>query len=153
MNGRIVVGVDGSAESVAALRWAAAEARLRSATLHVITAWHVPYFAYTGFPGTMQPPDLAQELERSATELQAVAVKEAIPEEGSPRIEAHVIQGHASSALMHSAQGADMLVVGSRGLGGFGELLLGSVSQQCAHHAPCPVVIVRHDSTSRQPNG
>jgi nucleotide-binding universal stress UspA family protein len=144
MDGRIVVGVDGSAESVAALRWAANEARLRSAPLHVITTWHVPYFSYTGFPGMALPGDLAQELERSAKELQAVAMREAIPDEGAQRVEAHVVQGQASTALLEAARGADMLVVGSRGLGGFGELLLGSVSQQCAHYASCPVVIVRN---------
>jgi nucleotide-binding universal stress UspA family protein len=144
MDGRIVVGVDGSAESVAALVWAVAEARLRSATLHVITAWHVPFYAYSAFPGMALPQDLGQELERSAKELQAVAMREAIADEGGVRVEAHVIQGQATSALLEAARGADMLVVGSRGLGGFGELLLGSVSQQCAHHATCPVVIVRH---------
>jgi nucleotide-binding universal stress UspA family protein len=70
-------------------------------------------------------------------------VREAIPDAGDIRIERRVVEGAAAAVLVEESRGADLLVVGSRGHGGFAQLLLGSVSQQCAHHAECPVVIVR----------
>jgi nucleotide-binding universal stress UspA family protein len=70
-------------------------------------------------------------------------VREAIPDAGDVEIERRVIEGAAAAVLVEESRGADLLVVGSRGHGGFAQLLLGSVSQQCAHHAECPVVIVR----------
>jgi nucleotide-binding universal stress UspA family protein len=144
MKGRVVVGVDGSPESVAALRWAAEEARLRKATLHVVTVWEYPTGLFLGMPGAVVPEDMGEVLERGAKNLQSAALAEAIPGEGAVSLETQVVEGHPAWVLGEAAAGAEMLVVGSRGLGGFRELLLGSVSQQCAHHAACPVVIVRH---------
>jgi nucleotide-binding universal stress UspA family protein len=144
MNARVVVGVDGSPESVAALRWAADEARLRHAVLDVITVWEYPQGLYMGMTGAVMPEDMGDTLERGAKDLQAAALAEAIPDQGFVSLDTRVVEGQPAWVLGEAAAGADMLVVGSRGLGGFRELLLGSVSQQCAHHAACPVVIVRH---------
>jgi nucleotide-binding universal stress UspA family protein len=142
MSGRIVVGVDGSPESIAALKWAAEECRCRDAVLHVVTTWSFPYGVV--MPGAVIPPALGEELAREAKDVQAKAIDEAIPDDGTVHVEAEVREGLPTWVLLGAAKDATMLVVGSRGLGGFRELLLGSVSQQCAHHAECPVVIVRH---------
>ena len=83
-------------------------------------------------------------LEQNAEEFLAAAAevaREAFPD---LEIETRTVEGQAADVLVQAGHGADLLVVGSRGMGGFAELLLGSVSQQCAHHATCPVVIVRH---------
>ena len=143
VSGRIVVGVDGSDESVAALEWAAQEARSRGAVLTIVTAWQFPHSAYLGLPGAMIPDELGEDLEWGAKETQADALHRALPSGAGVPVETLVVEGPPASVLIDAASGADMLVVGSRGLGGFRELLLGSVSQQCAHHASCPVVIVR----------
>lgn len=139
MAGRIVVGVDGSERSVNALRWALDEAKRRDATVDVVHAWHYPY---TGgvVPGMSYAIDF-EEVEKAAREVLDRAIQHARP----PRelhVEPILVQSSAARALLDTAIGADLLVVGSRGRGGFTGLLLGSVSQQCAHHAPCPVVIV-----------
>ena len=143
MGGHIVVGVDGSPESDAALRWAVDEARLRDVALDVVTVWTYPMPAFVGIPGGYASIELGEDLERRAKEAQAEALARTVPEQAGVVLEARVVKGQPAWALVDAAQDADMLVVGSRGLGGFRELLLGSVSQQCAHHAVCPVVIVR----------
>lgn len=137
--GRIVVGVDGSPASQAALRWAAGEADLRGCELDVVHAWSPIVFAPV--TGMVPTPTLAPEdLEREAIEL----LRHALADAGSPRsARAVTASGGVVEVLLSHAKGADLLVVGSRGRGGFTGLLLGSVSQQVAHHAPCPVVIVR----------
>lgn len=148
MNDRIVVGVDGSPESVAALRWAAEEAQLRRATLHVLTVWHFPPGAF--LPGAVFPPELTDHLTRRAKETQAAAIEATIPDDGTVRVEAEIREGSAPWVLVEAAKDADMLVVGSRGVGRFRERLLGSVSQHCAHHATCPIVIVRRPEGTDQ---
>ena len=137
----IVVGVDGSPSSRDALRWAIAEARLRGCPLKAVTAWHVPWAGYEGVP---LPDDLPSEMERAAREVVAEAVARLGTDAEGVDIRAVVVEGDSARVLIDEAREACLLVVGSRGLGGFRELLLGSVSQQCAHHAGCPVVIVRH---------
>lgn len=140
--GRIVVGVDGSPGSRSALRWAVAEARLRGASVEVATAYSMSYVAMN--------PELAY-LEASSEALVA-RVKEMqarlVAEEGTPEltIMQRVVPGPAAGALVQVAQGAELLVVGSRGRGRVRDLLLGSVSSYVAHHAPCPVVVVRGSS-------
>jgi nucleotide-binding universal stress UspA family protein len=136
--GRIVVGVDGSKESVSALRWAFAEARLRRATVRVIHAWSLRYVAAPGFAApTIEPAILQQEAESMLDRVVAEVGSEGID------VERVAVEGGPTRVLVDAAEDAELLVVGSRGHGGFAGLLLGSVSQQCAHHAPCPVVIVR----------
>jgi len=139
----IVVGVDGSESARAALRFALEEARLRGGGARVVAAWHVPTAVYSG---TLMPPDasLIEELEVDARQAAERAVEDAGDAARGVEVEIVAREGEAAHVLLEEAASADLLVLGSRGLGGFRGLLLGSVSQQCAHHAPCPVVIVPH---------
>ncbi len=139
---RIVVGIDGSEGSEAALRWAVAEARLRGAMISAVTAWS----AMLSSPGPdLLPVDLMPYEEAANATLREVLDK--VPSEGVT-IEVAVAVGAPADALLKASHGASLVVVGSRGRGGFAGLLLGSVSQQIAHHARCPVVIIPHDMSS-----
>jgi nucleotide-binding universal stress UspA family protein len=141
----IVVGVDGSEGAQAALEWAAAEARLRGARLRAVHAWHLPAAAY-GSGGFVPPVGVTWEDDLEAAARTALdAMLDATSDQlAGIEVERHVGEGPAATVLIEAAGDADLLVVGSRGLGGFKELLLGSVGHQSAQHAPCPVVIVRH---------
>jgi nucleotide-binding universal stress UspA family protein len=142
--GVIVVGVDQSAGAKAALRFALDEARLRRATLRVVHTWQFGYIGATGLEGWL--PAAGGELADFRRGAEA-ALDETLMEAGADSegltIERRVEQGAAAAVLVEESQDADLLVVGSRGHGGFAQLLLGSVSQQCAQHAFCPVTIVR----------
>ena len=140
----IVVGVDGSPSAQAALRFALDEARLRDADVRAVAVWHVPVAAYgDGFV----PPDpgLMAHLEAEARRTLEGALAGVSEKASVASVESVVREGSPARVLLEEAVDADLLVVGSRGLGGFRGLLLGSVSQQCSHHAPCPVVIVPHE--------
>jgi nucleotide-binding universal stress UspA family protein len=140
----IVVGVDNSAGAKAAIAFAHQEARLRGSTLRAVHAWQFGYVGYTGFEGAV--PAMGgeiHELRAAAAAALDATVREAIPDVSDVKIEQRVVEGTPGAALVDESHNADLLVVGSRGHGGFASLLLGSVSQQCAHHAACPVVIVR----------
>jgi nucleotide-binding universal stress UspA family protein len=140
----IVVGVDHSAGGKEALRFALEEARLRQATLRAVHVWQFGYIGATGMEGRL--PAVGGELRdfRAAAEATlAATLREAIPDADDVEVERRVVEGSPAVVLVDESRDADLLVVGSRGLGGFAQLLLGSVSQQCAHHAECPVVIVR----------
>jgi nucleotide-binding universal stress UspA family protein len=142
MTGAIVVGMDGSDHADRALGWAIEEAKLRGAVVKVVAAWHVPAFVY-GAPGFV--PLAGEPLDdqiRAAAERVATAAAERVRTAGL-EADAVVQQGQAADVLVDAAANADLLVVGSHGHGGFTGLLLGSVSAQCAHHSPCPLVIVR----------
>jgi nucleotide-binding universal stress UspA family protein len=141
--GRIVVGVDGSEHSLRALRWALEEASFRKARLEAVTAWHTTYTGDVGFGG-YAPIDPAQ-LEAGARVLLEDALEQVSADASSVPVESVVVEGTAAQALLATAKGADLLVVGNRGRGGFRGLLLGSVSSQCVHHAPCPVVVIPHE--------
>jgi nucleotide-binding universal stress UspA family protein len=134
---RIVVGVDGSESAREALVWAVDEARRRNATVEAVYAWHQPFVTGYAYMGEM---DLGQ-FEEDAQRVLDTAVN-AVDTSGIVPIERKLVAGSAASALVEEAKGAALLVVGSRGRGGFTGLLLGSVSQQAAHHAPCPIVII-----------
>ncbi len=138
--GTIVVGVDGSESSQQALRFAIAEARLRQASVKTVLAWALPFSG--GATTGMLPAQLADFQAEAEHSLDAAVVEAGGAEDVA--LEQVVVEGSAGRALIEAAEGAELLVVGSRGRGGFKGLLLGSVSQQCAHHAPCPVVIVPH---------
>ena len=140
----IVVGVDYSAGAKEALRFAREEAELRQAVLRAVHTWQYGYIGATGFEGRIPAvgAGLEQFRDAAAAGLDAT-LREAIPDAGGVEIEQRVVEGTPAAVLVEESRGADMLVVGSRGHGGFAQLLLGSVSQQCAHHAECPVVIVR----------
>lgn len=143
---KILVGVDGSPGSRTALRFAIAEAALRGAEVEAVAAWQAPAYAYTGV--AVMPPVV--ELSEAAT----AALNEAIEQEragltgaaADVAVNQVVVQGAAAAVLIDRAEAADLLVVGSRGYGGFRGLLLGSVSHQCVSHAPCPVVVVPSDT-------
>ena len=138
----IVTGVDGSKESRAALHWALDEAKLRGTDVRVIHAWVMP--APSGRMGyyvvALQDPALYQE---GAEKFLSDFLAEETRETEGVEIEGTAIQGTPAEVLIDASTDAELLVVGSRGQGGFKALLLGSVSQQCAAHASCPVVIVR----------
>ena len=140
---RIVVGIDGSEASSEALRFALGEARLRQTTLEVVHAWVLPHIALSAAGYVPQVDSvLLGEMKQAAEQLLDSALAAVEEETEDVRIVRSVVEGTPAKALVRAAADADLLVVGSRGLGGFAGLLLGSVSQQCAHHAPCPVVIV-----------
>ena len=141
---RIVVGVDASECSRAALAWALEEARLRRAGVVAVHAWTVPTVSTTHEALHLIDIDFAPFRE-AAQELLEAAIAE-VAAGTDVELTTLVTEGPPAPALMAAARDADLLVVGSRGLGGFKELLLGSVSHQVAHHAPCPVVIVRTDA-------
>lgn len=152
--GTIVVGVDHSAGARAALRFALGEARLRQATLRVVHAWQYGYTGTSGLEGFIPAPvaDVEDFREAAAAALDETLREVAADEDGvviEPRIE----QGVPAAVLVEESQGAELLVVGSRGHGGFAQLLLGSVSQQCAQHASCPVVIVRGNAETNGHEG
>ncbi|MEZ5170354.1 MAG: universal stress protein [Acidimicrobiia bacterium] len=134
---KIVVGVDGSDESRRALEWAASEARNHAGRLIVITAWETPVLVDgSGFwEGAEHSEEFRIDAEKVATSM-AQDVCDGLEHD------TRAVEGPAARVLVDEASDADMLVVGSRGRGGFSSLLLGSVSSQCAHHARCPVVIV-----------
>jgi nucleotide-binding universal stress UspA family protein len=135
----LTVGVDGSECAAAALHWAAAEARLRGARLRAVHAWNIPTMAY----GYVPPVSLDDDLGRAAADGLDRWLEAAASDLEGIEVERLTVEGSASTVLTEAAGDAELLVVGSRGLGGFRELLLGSVSHQCAQRAPCPVVIVR----------
>jgi nucleotide-binding universal stress UspA family protein len=140
---RIVVGVDGSEAGEAALRFAVAEARLRGAPLEAVIAWHEPYVAPTLAPVVPDPTVFADAAARTLDQSVEAAVAGGDPIE----VKRVVKRGGAAEVLLEQADGADLLIVGSRGRGGFAGLLLGSVSQQVVHHATCPVVVVPEPSS------
>jgi len=135
---RIVVGVDGSETARAALVWAYDEARRRGATVDVVHAWHVPYVGGLPYATAELHADVFEEDARLILD-NAVGSADAT---GIPAVERVLVHDSPGRALLGVAKGADLLVVGSRGRGGFTGLLLGSVSQQVVHHADCPVVVI-----------
>jgi nucleotide-binding universal stress UspA family protein len=161
----IVVGVDGSAGSDAALRWALAEAKLRGAKLRVVHAYQAPHIPLTeaglAAAGGMALPAVftgnGEQLRRAAETQARNLIEEALRRgEGDSldiEIERSPVEGPAAQTLIESARGADLLVIGSRGRGGFLGLVLGSVSQQCAQHPPCPVVILPNPEEAEASGG
>jgi len=138
----IVVGVDGSEGSKRALEWAAQEARLRGAPLEIVFAWQPSAAVYAGSGWTVIDNELFEDLLKNAQERLEHTCAAVAPALDGLEVESRVVEGPAAKTLMDAAAGAALLVVGTRGHGGFAGLLLGSVSAQCAHHSPCPVVIV-----------
>lgn len=134
-----MVGIDGSPGAQAALAWAFDEAHRRAGTLVAVSVWHIP-------ASVLPMADIYAALSDAAQSVLAGALAEATggDSRGEPPggIERHILEGNPSAVLLEQARDAALLVVGSRGLGGFSGLLLGSVSQHCAHHARCPLVIV-----------
>jgi nucleotide-binding universal stress UspA family protein len=137
--GCVVVGFDGSSSGAQAARWAAAEANARGRELVFVHALMPP--VTTGGLGVGLPPslDVIEAMEQQAREELDVAAAES----GAARARAEVLIGAPSSVLLAASESADLVVVGSRGRGGFTGLLLGSVGTQVAAHAECPTIVVR----------
>jgi|SRR5699024_8035429 len=138
---RVVVGVDGSPDSVRALKWGADYARAQGAELLAVSVFEVPVvfggpYALSGIP---EPDKLEEEARTALSE----AVREALGE--GAEVTERVEQGHPARVLVNASRAAQLVVVGSRGRGGFVGLMLGSVSQYCVTHARCPVLVMPHE--------
>jgi nucleotide-binding universal stress UspA family protein len=133
-HGRIVVGVDGSEGSKAALRWAARQAEMTGASLEVVMTWELPVTPYAVWTDYDASGEARERLEAT--------VQETLGTFNQNNIVVRTTEGRPALALRKAAEEADLLVVGSRGYGAFAGLLVGSVSQYCATHASCPVVVV-----------
>jgi nucleotide-binding universal stress UspA family protein len=141
---KIVVGIDGSPASKAALRWALEEAELRRLPVTAIYAFEHPLVSTTSQALHLLETDFA-EYRAAAQRILDEALNE-VAGNASVQPESVVTEGPPAAVLIEAAAEDDLLVVGSRGHGGFAGLLLGSVSEQCARHARSPVVIVRPES-------
>ena len=135
MTYRIVVGIDGSEHSNAALKWALAEARQHSGMVTAVLAWQMPFVS---FPGAFDRDELDEEYKKFLNEtVSAVAPTPAVP------LETVIAEGDPTESLIEASKGANLLVLGSRGRSPFAGLMLGSVSQGAAASAHCPVVLVK----------
>jgi nucleotide-binding universal stress UspA family protein len=134
----VIVGIDGSVESRKALRWAADYAGMSRAPLQALIAWDVP--ASYGMPVIYDDVDLESEARTTLAQTVAEVLGE------STNVTLRAEQGHPAAVLVAASSDARLLVVGSHGHGGFAASRLGSVSQQCIHHAHCPVVVVRREN-------
>ena len=138
-SGRIVVGVDGSSHSEEALRWALGQARLTGQPVEAVTSWRVPVDYGDGGAHAL----MALDWEGDATSTLEDTVAKVVGSPDADRVSRRVVQGHPAKVLVDAAADAALLVVGSRGRGGFTGMLLGSVSQHVIARAACPVVVVR----------
>ncbi|MEU8246478.1 universal stress protein [Nonomuraea sp. NPDC048916] len=143
----VVVGVDGSAPSLLAASWAGREAAVRDAPLHIVHA--AVHWAYS-VPLVPQPPAWGSDAEAAAREILRQAAVHA--QAGRPHlaVTTEIVDGGAPEALVHAAEGAQLIVVGQRGRGGWAELLLGSVSRYVATRASCPVAVIRQPHTGER---
>jgi nucleotide-binding universal stress UspA family protein len=142
--GGVVVGHDGSGCAQEAVQWAAKLAERANWPLHVVRAWRIATAPQPASwqPGFVPPITDYEQAVQADLESDVVAVLGA---DRARAVSCHVVHAPPVKALIQAAEGADVLVVGARGRGGFAGLLLGSVSDQIAHHAPCPVTVVRSD--------
>jgi nucleotide-binding universal stress UspA family protein len=139
-DGGVVVGDDGSRYAAAAVRAAAEDARRRGTTLHVIRAWSIA--------SAVRPPDVPPGIVPSMIEFEAATLADEQARvdglvDGTAPVEVHAVHANAAKALICASETAELLVVGTRGLGGFKNLVLGSVAEQCIRHAASPVLVVR----------
>jgi nucleotide-binding universal stress UspA family protein len=135
----IVVGVDGSPESVGALTWAARYGAACGGRIHALLAWHYPSAVGPAPPG-VAPESVTDEVSEKMSHHLIQAIAEGAPD---AQVEPMIGYGHPAEVLVNASREADLLVVGSRGRGAFTGMLVGSVSLHCVHHAFCPVVVVR----------
>lgn len=141
----IVVGVDGSTGSQQALEWAAREAGVRGAVLTVLTVHPVMASPWTGNPVTYPADEAEVEKARLAAGEAAVKAAGLLGDAQPASVTVRALSGFVAEELINASQDADLLVVGSRGAGGFTALVMGSVSSQVVAHARCPVVVVPHE--------
>jgi nucleotide-binding universal stress UspA family protein len=137
--GKVVVGVDGSASSQQALRWAARQARLTGGKSHAVSVWDYP-------TGALVLEDI--DWFGITGKILDDAVTSSLHPDEADRVERSVLRGYPARVLLDAAADADLLVVGSRGRGGMAGMLLGSVSQHLVTHASCPIVVVRAEPST-----
>ena len=135
---RIVVGIDGSPSSREALCWAVRQAALTGSVVDAVIAWHDPS-SYNGYGWLIADTSYAEVAAKTLSET----VDSVITAGSGVTVRQRVVEGHPAQVLLDTADSADLLVVGSRGHGGFASMLLGSVSQHCVEHSPCPVLVIR----------
>lgn len=139
---RVVAAVDGSDPSVAALRWAARRAELASGRVDAVMAWQYPAdLSGYGYAPVAAIDDI--DYAQIAEQVVADAIGQAVGRCARVPVRPVVAEGRPAEVLVEAAAGADLLVVGCRGRGGFASVLLGSVSRYCTQHAPCPVAVIR----------
>ena len=143
---RVLVGVDGSAGSVAAVRFALAEARLRGGELHLVHAWIDTVSGYGGPPWAVPSTTLREEADAVLRQAMETAWRDGSPD---VQVRAETVEGVDWDVLTELAEAADLLVVGSRGRTGWANLLLGSVGLRCITFSPCPVAVVRPPRTEQ----
>jgi nucleotide-binding universal stress UspA family protein len=136
---RIVAGVDGSDSGQAALRWAVRQAKLTGGRVEAVTAWHYP--AAVG----LTPVGIDADFESYAHQISAEALTAVDGLEPGVTVSPLVAEGYPAELLLEAAKGADLLVLGRRGHGGFTSALIGSVSLHCVLHAHCPVLVLREE--------
>jgi nucleotide-binding universal stress UspA family protein len=148
---RVVVGVDGSPCGAEALTWAMRQAVLQGATLDAVACWQPPAMVSgaAGFGSYIDPSAFDQtEVMTEVLEKALAAAVGDVPGAEDVAVRSRVVASHPARALLVAAEGADLLVVGSRGHGELSGMLLGSVGLHCVAHAPCPVVVVRHPAAT-----
>lgn len=139
----IVVGIDGSHHATHALAWAMAEAAVRGTDLTVIAVSPSPPSIWTGHAAAMPGDEARVEEVRKAAEQDVSRAASELGDQQPKSVTVTAVSGFPAQTLIDASENSDLLVVGSRGAGGFGSLILGSVSTQVVHHAKCPVVVVR----------
>jgi nucleotide-binding universal stress UspA family protein len=138
----VVVGVDDSPESIAALSWAARYAGAVGATVRAVLAWHYPTAVGTA-PVGVAPEPIRDEVKQLMRDRLADAISKAFHGSAADQVETKIAYGHPAQVLLEESSDADLLVVGHRGRGAFTGMLVGSVSTHVVTHATCPVVVVR----------
>jgi nucleotide-binding universal stress UspA family protein len=142
---QIVVGVDGSDHSRKALLWAYDEAAHHGASLTVVSTWHPPALPMSPPYGSLPPDDYGDQPRMAALALLEQFTAELVPKTPAVDVRTSVEEGkNPAKVLIERSKEADLLVVGSRGHGGFAGMLLGSVTNHVVAHADCPVVVVRN---------
>ncbi|MFF7125601.1 universal stress protein [Streptomyces sp. NPDC016566] len=137
---KVVVGVDGSPSSYEAVRWAVRYAGLVGGTVDAVAVWELPGLYGWSAPAVDMDVDEDETRQKMRQEL-----TEVLGADAAEAVRTHVVHGNPADVLLRAAEDAEVLVVGSRGRGGFARALLGSVSQHVSQHASCPVVIVRSE--------
>ena len=138
----VVVGVDGSPESVEALKWAAAYAGATGARIRAVLSWHFPAAAGPA-PVGVAPQVISAEVRANMQVALDRAVTDVYGTSTAANVQTDIAYGHPSQVLVDESASADLLVVGNRGHGSFKGMLVGSVSMHCVANAACPVVVVR----------
>jgi nucleotide-binding universal stress UspA family protein len=141
----VVVGIDGSQHSIFALEWALKQAALQHSRVTVLTVNSVPASGWTGVPVTLPQDSADLEKARHAAEEMTLKVLSQLGEAQPASVTIRAVSGFPATELIEASRDADLLVVGSRGAGGFAKLIMGSVSSQVVNHSSCPVVVVRGD--------